>query len=328
MFVNMVTFLVILLLIFINGITDASNAVATVIGTKVLSYRKACILSALMNAVGVTMMFRYNQSITSTVSEMVRLPQTKLGLSIICIAMLTTILFSLLSLLKGVPASESYGLIFGMIGASVAAIGFQSVNFNKVRLILIGLVFSIIGSVIITRVVDMCISHIILKLNVKMVKKLQIISCMGMSFAHGAQDGLKFIGILKLYEQIVTQNVMIQKDSIIVSLCAFTMALGTMIGGKRIIISVGKDLTSLNHQTALISEIGTIITLLLGNIFRTSIKYESRENHFMCQYWKRYQSQKTAKNATNMVFCFAILCRHVLFFYENSNINKFYLKRG
>lgn len=87
-----------------------------------------------------------------------------------------------------------------------------------------------------------------------------------MSFAHGAQDGLKFIGIMKIYEKIVAKNQIIESRLILIVICALTMGLGVLIGGRKIVTTVGENLVKLENKDALISDITTIITLIVASL--------------------------------------------------------------
>ena len=81
MLVNVIAFLVILILTFINGLTDATNAISTVVGTKVMSFRKACCLSAFFDVMGIFVMYFLNSSIVDCISSIADLPGGTLGLS-------------------------------------------------------------------------------------------------------------------------------------------------------------------------------------------------------------------------------------------------------
>ena len=83
-----------------------------------------------------------------------------------------------------------------------------------------------------------------------------------MSFAHGAQDGLKFIGIMSIYKSIVRQKEILGNDIIILLICALTMGLGVLIGGRKIVTTVGEKIVKLENSYALLSDISTIITLI------------------------------------------------------------------
>lgn len=88
-----------------------------------------------------------------------------------------------------------------------------------------------------------------------------------MSFAHGAQDGLKFIGIMIIYTNIVGGNNLMQSEILIMLICALTMGIGVLIGGKRIVTTIGEKMVKLENKDALCSDISTIITLITASLF-------------------------------------------------------------
>lgn len=87
-----------------------------------------------------------------------------------------------------------------------------------------------------------------------------------MSFAHGAQDGLKFIGLMCIYTNIVTGNSILENEIIIMLICALTMGLGVLIGGKRIVTTVGEKMIKLENREAFCSDISTILTLIMASL--------------------------------------------------------------
>ena len=120
MLINVFVFLVILILTFINGLTDATNAISTLVGTKVMSFRKACMLSSFFDMIGIIVMYNINSSVVDCISGIAILPDGKLGLIALAIGMISTILFSTIAMFFGVPTSESHGLIAGITGAAIA----------------------------------------------------------------------------------------------------------------------------------------------------------------------------------------------------------------
>ena len=147
--------------------------------------------------------------------------------------MISAILFSTIACFFGIPTSESHGLIAGISGAAIALCGINSININKWVSVMLGLTWSIVGGIIITKIVYKCISKVIYKINVNKIKKSQILACLVMSFAHGAQDGLKFIGIFHMYTKLVSNNVSLNNDFLIVLICALTMAFRSIYWGKK-----------------------------------------------------------------------------------------------
>lgn len=142
MLVNIFTFLVILILTFINGLTDATNAISTLVGTKVMSFRKACMLSALYDMIGIFVMYYINSSIVDCISGIATMPDGIQGLTALCVGMISAIVFSTIAMLFGIPTSESHGLISGITGAAFAIGGIKSLNLrrmgnNSFRIILV-----------------------------------------------------------------------------------------------------------------------------------------------------------------------------------------------
>ena len=87
-----------------------------------------------------------------------------------------------------------------------------------------------------------------------------------MSFAHGAQDGLKFIGIMSIYSSIITGSDLMQNETLIMLICALTMGVGVLIGGKRIVETVGAKIVKLENKDALCSDTSTIFTLIMASL--------------------------------------------------------------
>lgn len=85
MLINILTFLVIMILTFVNGLTDATNAISTLVGTKVMSFRKACILSSIFDILGIIVMYYLNNSVADCISEIAILPNNICGLTVICV---------------------------------------------------------------------------------------------------------------------------------------------------------------------------------------------------------------------------------------------------
>lgn len=120
MLVNVLVFLVILILTFVNGLTDATNAISTLVGTKVMSFRKACMLSAFFDIIGIFVMYNINSSVVDCISGIATLPDGTLGLTALAVGMISAIAFSTTAMLFGIPTSESHGLISGITGAAIA----------------------------------------------------------------------------------------------------------------------------------------------------------------------------------------------------------------
>ena len=125
--------LIITVLIFTNALTDAPNAIATLVGTKVMEFKKAAKLSAVFNLIGIIVMSFINFSVANCVSSMVNLNDGSLGYVVLICAIISVIIFALVALAFGIPTSETHALVAGLTGSAIAVIGLvHSRNFfNK-----------------------------------------------------------------------------------------------------------------------------------------------------------------------------------------------------
>ena len=120
--IYILTFIMIIILIFTNAITDAPNAIATLVGTKVMPFRKAANLSAVFNFIGIIVMSFINISVANCISSMVDLKDSENGMIVLLSGIISVILFALVAMKFGIPTSETHGLIAGLTGAAVAVL--------------------------------------------------------------------------------------------------------------------------------------------------------------------------------------------------------------
>ena len=116
-----ITVLLTLGVIFVNGWTDAPNAIATCIGTRSMGVRSAIITSAIFNFLGVLIMTHLNSAVASTISNMVDFGgNTHEALIALCAALFSIVVYSVTASFFGIPTSESHSLIAGLTGAAIA----------------------------------------------------------------------------------------------------------------------------------------------------------------------------------------------------------------
>lgn len=263
-------FTIIVILIFTNAITDAPNAIATLVGTKVMPFKKAARLSAIFNCVGIIVMSFVNISVANCISSIVDLRDYENGMIVLVCGMIAVIVFALVAMKFGIPTSETHGLIAGLTGSAVAIFGWKSVRLAEWKNVLIGLIWSVFGTLLVGSILSKLV-RIKMELENKKIEKWQIVGCCGMSFMHGAQDGQKFIGILILFFSLV-RNVAIPEMinpldyTGIIIYTAFIMGMGISIGGKKIVDNIGSQMVELNQKQALTSDITTIATLLIASL--------------------------------------------------------------
>ena len=265
-------FILIIFLIYTNALTDAPNAISTVVGTKVLKFKDAAFISAIFNLIGIIVMSILNFSVADFIFSMIDMSNKIQGLSIIFSAILSTIVFSNVALLFGIPTSETHSLIAGITGALIACKKIDAISIKEWEQIIIGLVISIIGTYIVTKMINIVSRKYInnsISDNIK--RKLQILSSAGVSFMHGAQDGQKFIGVIIAYQMLIRNEAIVQSVSPenyfwVIVLVSVVMFVGVATGGRKIVETLGNDITELNYDDALVSDFSSIFILLISSL--------------------------------------------------------------
>ena len=271
-----ITVLLTLGVIFVNGWTDAPNAIATCIGTRSMGVRSAIITSAIFNFLGVLIMTHLNSAVASTISNMVDFGgNTHEALIALCAALFSIVVYSVTASFFGIPTSESHSLIAGLTGAAIAIQnGVGGVNMDEWIKVLYGLVLSlalgfVIGYLVCKLLTVLCARMDRRKTN-GFFQGAQIFGAAAMSFMHGAQDGQKFIGVLFLGVAFCNGQSSVSGVVIpvwLMLLCSTVMGLGTSVGGEKIIKSVGMDMVRLEKYQGFAADLSAAFCLLLSSLF-------------------------------------------------------------
>lgn len=266
-----ITGIIIILLIFTNAITDASNAISTVVGTNVMPFRKAAYLSAVFNLFGIIVMCFINFSVAENMATIISFENGEFGIISILSAMMSVIIFALISMVFGIPTSETHGLIAGLTGSCIAFGKLENINIEEWSKVVIGLFWSILGTYVFCKILKKYLSEKINKFKKRKIEIYQIFSCIGLSFMHGAQDGLKFIGIFIIYlcgiKNIdINSNLEVFENIWVIILVSSIMSIGVGFGGKNIVENIGKNITNLSNTDAIITDISTVISLFIASV--------------------------------------------------------------
>ncbi|KAB7791214.1 inorganic phosphate transporter [Bifidobacterium leontopitheci] len=270
-----VTTLLTLGVIFVNGWTDAPNAIATCVTTRCLRVRPAVIMAAVFNFFGVFLMTHFNASVASTISNMVDFgTDTHAALIALCAALFSIVVYSVGASMLGIPTSESHSLIAGLSGAAIAIQGgIAGINMGEWVKVLYGLVASLLLGFGIGWLVCKAVTLICAGLDRRRANGFftyaQIAGAAANSFMHGAQDGQKFIGVLFLgmafcNGQSSVAGVLIPVWLMI--LCSTIMGVGTSVGGEKIIKSVGMDMVRLEKYQGFSADLSSAVCLLVMTV--------------------------------------------------------------
>ena len=262
--------------IFVNGWTDAPNAIATCITTRCMKPRPAIMMSAVFNFFGVLIMTKINASVASTISNMVDFgSDTSTAMLALSAALFSIVVYSTTASHFGIPTSESHSLIAGLTGAAIASgKGLQAVNGAEWIKVVYGLVLSLLLGFAIGYIVCRFVVLICRRMNRQSTNTFfryaQIAGAAFMSFMHGAQDGQKFIGVLFLGIAFANGETSVEGVLIPVWLmiqCSAVMGLGTSVGGEKIIRSVGMDMVKLEKYQGFSADIAASLCLLFSSLF-------------------------------------------------------------
>lgn len=271
-----ITILLTLGVIFVNGWTDAPNAIATCVSTRCLGVKKAIWMSAVFNFLGVFIMTQINSSVASTISNMVDFgTDTRSALIALCAALFSIVIYSVTASVFGIPTSESHSLIAGLTGSAIAIQGgIDGVNMDEWVKVLYGLVLSLILGFLtgwaVCKIITLICQGMDRRKTNFFFKNAQIFGAAAMSFMHGAQDGQKFIGVLFL--AIAFSNGQNNVTGMVIPiwlmlLCSFVMGSGTSVGGEKIIKSVGMDMVKLEKYQGFSADLAGALCLLYSSVF-------------------------------------------------------------
>lgn len=264
MTLTMLTITVIVLALifdFLNGIHDSSNVVATMISSRALPPRVALGMTAIANFIGP---FIFGVAVAETIGGVVN--ADTISLQVLIAALASAILWNLLTWYLGFPSSSSHALVGGMIGAVIIGAGWQAINFEELKKIVIALFASpiigfIFGYIILKLILLLC-WNASPRIN-WLFKRGQIFTALGLALSHGTNDAQKTMGIITL--ALVTGGFL---DSFVVPqwvilMCATMIALGTALGGWKLIRTLGGKFYKIRPVDGFSSQLASA-TVILG----------------------------------------------------------------
>ncbi|MHB8155982.1 MAG: inorganic phosphate transporter [Desulfocucumaceae bacterium] len=257
---------------FINGFHDTANAIATSISTKALPPRVAIALASSMNLLGALTFTGVAKTIGGKIADPFSLNN---GLYIVIAALIDAIIWNLVTWYYGVPSSSSHALIGSLTGAVFTAAGFQAVNMKGFISILEALILSPIAAFIIGFIVMSLIKIIFRKAHPSKINRrfrtLQIFTAAWQAFSHGTNDAQKSMGIITFaliaggFQQSMDIPVWVKIS------CAIAMALGTSVGGWRIIQTVGTRIMKIEPANGFAADFSSACVILIATVLKMPV---------------------------------------------------------
>ncbi|MDT7579723.1 MAG: inorganic phosphate transporter, PiT family [Pseudonocardiales bacterium] len=251
---------------FTNGFHDTANAMATSIATGALKPKMAVTIAGVLNLVGAFLSIEVAKTISSGLVD-----ETKISPVVIFAGLVGAILWNLLTWLLGLPSSSSHALFGGLIGASLVAAGTSAVHFGAV---LTKVVLPALLSPLVAGVVALAATYLAYRITergedgtVKKGFKIgQIVSASMVALAHGTNDAQKTMGIITL--TLITAGVLAPNSGppfwVIMS-AGLAIALGTYIGGWRIIQTLGKRVSDIQTPQGFAAETSAATVILTSS---------------------------------------------------------------
>lgn len=271
---TLVVVLLNLIIIVVNGATDAPNAISTVVSTRALKPRQAILMAASCNFIGLIVISLFNTAVADTIFNMVDFGgDTHTALVAVLAALVAIIIWGVAAWYFGLPASQSHSLIAGLTGAAIALQGgIAGVNGAEWAKVIYGILLSTFMGFGLGWLGAKGIQGWFGRANRRSAdmgfRRTQIATSAAAAFMHGAQDGQKFLSIfilaiaLSLGQDVGDTADLSGMPIWLMLMVAIFMGSGTAIGGERIIKNVGMNMTKLEPYQGCVASAGSVICLM------------------------------------------------------------------
>jgi len=254
---------------FTNGFHDTGNAMATSIASGALKPRVAVGLSAVLNVVGAFL----STAVAATIAKGI-IDSHLVSLELVFAGLVGGIVWNLMTWLLGIPSSSAHALIGGIVGAMIAAVGGHGVIWR-------GLVSSVVVPAVLSPVIAGLVAAICTWLVYRVTRGVskertnagfrygQIGSASLVSLAHGTNDAQKTMGVIFL--ALIAYGAASSRAGVppiwVIFSCALAIALGTYLGGWRVIRTLGKGLVEIESPQGMAAESASAVIILLSSHF-------------------------------------------------------------
>jgi inorganic phosphate transporter, PiT family len=251
---------------FLNGMRDASNIVATMISSRAFSPRTALGIAAVAEFLGP---FLFGVVVAKTIGDEI-VQSNILTLNVIASALVGAILWNLITWYFGIPGSSSHALIGGMIGAVIAGAGFGAIKFAGLNKVLIALfagpVIGFVTGFVITRLIYFLVRHATPHVN-ELFKRGQWLTAVILAFGQGTNDAQKTMGIIVLSLMIGGVLPAFQVPLWVIAISAAAIALGTSLGGWRLIRTLGGKFYKIRPLHSFSTQFSSASVILAASLF-------------------------------------------------------------
>lgn len=261
---------------FVNGFHDTANACATVIYTKALKPNVVIVMSGILNCLGALLI---GTKVAQIITKII--PVETVSLAIVVAVLVAALIWNLITWWFGIPVSSSHCLIGSLFGAGVTAAGFNGVSWHELQVVLMALFLSpligfIAGAIFTWAALKLSGDQEDVsekkQLHPQLMRWLHILSSASVSFSHGSNDGQKTMGIIALILATHFANYGYTTNHIplwVMLSAALAMGMGTIIGGWRVIRTVGTKISreKLTHSQGFGASMSTAVIIIFASHF-------------------------------------------------------------
>ena len=253
-----------LLFNFLNGFNDSASAVATIIASRAMSARAALALAAMANLVGP---FLFGVAVAETVGAEVVDPSA-VTIAVVIAALAAASAWDILTWYFGIPVSSSHALVGGIVGAAVAAAGFDVIRLAGIGKIVMWLLVSPVLGLVVAIVLMQAARFLLRRATPSVQRHLQraqLLTGTAVALSHGSNDAQKTMGVIALGLLTLgfTPHFVVPWWVVVAS--ASTIALGTVLGGWRIIRTLGSRFYRIRPLDALVSQTASAAVILAAS---------------------------------------------------------------
>jgi PiT family inorganic phosphate transporter len=256
-----------LLFDLLNGLHDAANSIATVVSTRVLSPQVAVFWAAFFNFIAFLV---FGQHVAATVGKGI-ISADIVTAQVIFAALMGAISWNLITWALGIPSSSSHALIGGLLGAGISKAGFSAIVWSGVGKTIAAIFLSPTIGLSLALLMVLITSWLFVRQTPavadRVFRKAQLLSAAAMSLGHGGNDAQKTMGIIAvlLYSQGLLHGEFHIPFWVVIA-CQAAMGIGTLVGGWRIVHTMGSKITRLTPHQGFCAETGGAITLFIATI--------------------------------------------------------------
>lgn len=252
---------------FINGFHDTANAIATAVSTRSLTPRRAILLASVMNFVGALSFTGVAKTIGGQITDPFKLQD---GLTVVIATLIAAIAWNLITWWKGLPSSSSHALIGGLAGAAIASEGFTGINYGGFSTIVLGLVLSPIIAYVFGFSIMFLFKHLFANSNPHQINKVfrkgQWVTAAFQAFTHGTNDAQKAMGIITMALVVAGLQSDLEVALWVKLSAAAAMALGTSVGGWKIIKTMGTKIFKIEPINGFSADVSSASVILSATL--------------------------------------------------------------